>query len=146
VVLSALSLALSDIPENWLKYAFGSTWPETWVQDNPSLIRDGVHSLNPFHGGQGFASFPSGHMVATCAMMWVFWLCWPRFRPIYALAIAVTFIGLLGANYHFVSDLMAGGLLGALVGWVTVMLWNAGVRPIGIKSTAPPMVGRSDGG
>jgi hypothetical protein len=45
IVLSALSLALSDIPENWLKFAFGSTWPETWVQDNPSLVRDGVHSF-----------------------------------------------------------------------------------------------------
>src|SRR5262245_61026976 len=112
VMLSALSLAFSDIPENWLKFAFGSTWPETWVQDNPSLIRDGVHSFNPFHGGQGFAAFPSGHMVAICAMMSVFWLCWPRLWPIYGLPVAVTFIGLLGANYHFVSDLMAGGLLG----------------------------------
>ncbi|MGA7598812.1 MAG: hypothetical protein WCB23_13315, partial [Pseudolabrys sp.] len=63
IVLSALSLALAAILENWLKFAFGRTWPETWVQNNPSLIRDGVHNFNPFHGGPGFAAFPSGHMV-----------------------------------------------------------------------------------
>src|SRR5262249_8866837 len=60
IVLSALSLALSAIVEIWLKFAFGRTWPETWVQDNPSLIRDGVHNFNPFHGGPGFAAFSSG--------------------------------------------------------------------------------------
>ena len=63
IVLSALSLALSVILASWLKFAFGRTWPETWVQANPSLIRDGVHNFNPFHGGIGFAAFPSGHMV-----------------------------------------------------------------------------------
>ena len=131
IVLSALSLAISDLPENWLKFAFGRTWPETWVQDNASLIRDGVHHFNPFHGGPGFAAFPSGHMVAICAMMSVFWLCLPHFRPIYAICIGAVFIGQLGANYHFVSDLIAGGFLGTSVGWMIIALWNTGTRPTG---------------
>ena len=130
VVLSALSLAISDILENWLKLAFGRTWPETWVQDNPSFIRDGVYSFNPFHGGQGFAAFPSGHMVAISAIMSVFWFLRPRFRPIYGICIATVFIGQLGANYHFVSDLIAGGFLGFLIGRIIIALWNAGTRPI----------------
>jgi membrane-associated phospholipid phosphatase len=125
IVLSALSLAVSDILENWLKFAFGRTWPETWVQDNPSLIRDGVHNFNPFHGGPGFAAFPSGHMVAIGAITSVFWFCYPRFRLIYAIAIGAVFIGQLGANYHFVSDLIAGGFLGFSVGLMIVALWNA---------------------
>src|SRR5215475_12643790 len=111
IVLSALSLALSAILENWLKFTFGRTWPETWVQDNPSLIRDGIHNFNPFHGGAGFAAFPSGHMVAICAIMSVFWIGYPRFRAIYAICVAIPFIGLLGANFHFVSDLIAGSFL-----------------------------------
>jgi len=98
IVLSALSLAVSDAPENWLKFAFGRTWPETWVQDSPSLIRDGVYNFNPFHGGPGFAAFPSGHMVAICAIMSVFWVMWARFRPIYAICIATVFIGELGGG------------------------------------------------
>jgi hypothetical protein len=130
-VISALSWALSDVPENWLKFAFGRTWPETWVQDNPSLIRDGVDNFNLFHGGPGFAAFPSGHMVAICAIMSVYWIGWPRFRAIYAICIAIPFLGLLGANYHFVSDLVAGSLLGTLVGSTIVTLWNAGIHPVG---------------
>lgn len=130
VVLSAISLGISDILENWLKFAFGRTWPETWVQSNPSLIRDGINNFNPFHGGPGFASFPSGHMVAICAIMSVFWFLYPRFRPIYTICILTVFIGQLGANYHFISDLVAGGFLGFSVGRITIALWNAGPHPI----------------
>jgi membrane-associated phospholipid phosphatase len=137
VVLSAISLAVSDIFENWLKLAFGRTWPETWVQDNPSLIRDGVHNFNLFHGGAGFASFPSGHMVAICAMLSVFWICRPRFRPVYAICIATVFVGLLGADYHFLSDLIGGGFLGFSVGWLIIALWNAGARPVGATALKP---------
>jgi membrane-associated phospholipid phosphatase len=143
IVLSALSLAVSDIPENWLKVAFGRTWPETWVQGNPSLIRDGVHNFNPFHGGPGFAAFPSGHMVAICAIMSVFWICRPRFRPIYVICIGAVFIGELGANYHFLSDLIVGGFLGFSVGWMIIALWSEGARPIGSKT--PDRVRRRGG-
>lgn len=134
IVLATFSLAVSDIFENWLKFAFGRTWPETWVQDNPSLIRDGLYNFNPFHGGAGFASFPSGHMVAICAIMSVFWICWPRLRPIGVICIGLVFIGQLGANYHFLSDLIAGGFLGFSVGLLIVALWNAGARLVGPQS------------
>jgi len=127
IVLSALSLAVSDILENWLKFIFGRTWPETWVGGNPSLIRDGVHGFNPFHGGPGFAAFPSGHMTAICSMVSVFWICYPRFRVFYAVCVGTVIIGQLGANYHFVSDLMAGGLLGVSVGWMITALWMRGL-------------------
>jgi membrane-associated phospholipid phosphatase len=138
VVLSAVSLALSNILENWLKFAFGRTWPETWMQNNPSLIRDGVYNFNPFRGGPGFAAFPSGHMVAICAIMSVFWLLHPRFRLIYAICIATVFVGELGANYHFVSDLIAGGFLGFSTGWIIIALRNEGIRQIKAVSTVPP--------
>jgi membrane-associated phospholipid phosphatase len=134
IVVAAFSLALSDIFENWLKFAFGRTWPETWVQSNPSLIRDGVHSFKPFHGGPGFASFPSGHMVATCAIMSVFWILWPRLRYVWAICVGLVFIGQLGANYHFVSDLIAGAFLGWSVGLLVIALWKAGAAA-GSEST-----------
>ena len=126
VVLSALSLALSVVLENWLKFAFGRTWPETWAQDNPSLIRDGVYNFNPFHGGSGFAAFPSGHMVAISAITSAFWFLHPRLRWICAICIAMVFIGQLGANYHFLSDLIAGGFVGFSVGLMIIALWECG--------------------
>jgi hypothetical protein len=70
-------------------------------------------------------------MVAICAIMSVYWIGYPRFRAIYAICVAIPFLGLLGANYHFVSDLIAGSFLGTLVGWTIVTLWNAGIRPVG---------------
>jgi membrane-associated phospholipid phosphatase len=128
-VLSALSWAVSAVPESWLKFAFGRTWPETWIQDNPSLIRDHVYGFNPFHGGPGYAAFPSGHMVAIGAIVSVFWFLHPRSRAVCAICIGMVFIGQLGANYHFVSDLIAGGFLGFSVGWLITLLWNAAPRP-----------------
>ena len=132
IVISGASLAVSEAVKVQLKFAFGRTWPETWVRDNPSFIRDGVYGFNPFHGGPGFAAFPSGHMSAVCAVMSVFWICYPRFRVLYALAMAVVGIGLIGADLHFVSDVIAGAFLGIWTGWLTVVLWELGkheVRP-----------------
>jgi membrane-associated phospholipid phosphatase len=132
IVISGASLAISEAIKVQLKFAFGRTWPETWVRDNLSFIRDGVYGFNPFHGGPGFAAFPSGHMSATCAVMSVFWICYPTFRVLYALSMAVVGIGLIGAGFHFVSDVIAGAFLGIWTGWLTVALWELGkheVRP-----------------
>jgi membrane-associated phospholipid phosphatase len=131
-VLAAASLAVGEIIKDNLKYVFGRTWPETWVRNNPSFIHNGVYGFNPFHGGQGYASFPSGHTTAICAVMSVLWICYPRFRAIYALCIAAVAIGLVGANFHFLSDVLAGAFLGTTTGWLTVVVWEIGdhkVRP-----------------
>jgi membrane-associated phospholipid phosphatase len=129
LVLAGASLAISEGIKVELKYGFGRTWPETWVRDNPSFIRDGVYGFNPFHGGPGFASFPSGHMSATCAVISVLWICYP---VLYALAMAVVGFGLVGADFHFLSDVIAGAFLGIWTGWLTVAFWELGkheVRP-----------------
>ena len=124
------------VAKDELKYAFGRTWPETWTRNNPSLIRDNVFGFFPFHGGPGYASFPSGHTATICAVMTVFWICYPRWRPLYALAMAGVAIGLVGADFHFLSDVIAGGFLGLSVGWITVALWEIGTRQVrGDKAT-----------
>src|SRR5882724_2705229 len=78
--LAAASLAIASGIKDQLKFAFGRTWPETWVRNNPSFINDGVYGFNPFHGGPGYVAFPSGHTTAICAVMSVLWICYPRFR------------------------------------------------------------------
>lgn len=125
VLLSAVSVAVSVAIKDQLKYAFGRTWPETWIDHNPSLINSGAYGFHPFHGGQGYASFPSGHTTVVCAAMTVFWICYPRLRPLYALVVAAVVVGLIGADFHFLSDIMAGGFLGASTGWMTVLFWKS---------------------
>ena len=120
LVTCSISLIVADAAKSQLKYDFGRTWPETWINNNPSLISNGAYGLNFFHGGIGYASFPSGHMTEICAVISVLWIYHPKFRALYALVVAAVAIGLLGANYHFVSDIIAGTLLGTVTGWLAV--------------------------
>jgi membrane-associated phospholipid phosphatase len=130
ILVSGASLAVAVIVKDQLKLAFGRTWPETWIRNNPSFIRDGVYGFFPFHGGPGYASFPSGHTTTICTVMTVLWLCYPRWRPLYALAMAAVAIGLVGADFHFLGDVIAGGFLGITAGWLGVTLWEAGVHRV----------------
>lgn len=123
--LSSISVLVTEITKSQLKYVFGRTWPETFVQNNPSFIRDGAYGFNFFHGGGGYASFPSGHTAAICALVSVLWIMLPKGRPLYVLVVAAVVVGLIGADYHFLSDMIAGGFLGTSIGWMTVALWRA---------------------
>jgi membrane-associated phospholipid phosphatase len=128
LVVSGMSLALAVTVKDQLKFAFGRTWPETWLRNNPSFIRDGVFGFFPFHGGPGYSAFPSGHAAVICTVLTVFWLCYPRLRALYALTMVAVAIGLVGADFHFLSDVIAGAFLGITSGWLGVALWEAGVH------------------
>jgi membrane-associated phospholipid phosphatase len=138
LMLSGISLAVSEIIKTQLKFAFGRTWPETWVRNNPSFIRDDVFGFFPFHGGPGYASFPSGHTTAICTVMTVLWICYPGFRPVYALCMAAVAVGLVGADFHFLSDVIAGGFLGISVGWLGVAMWEIGARRVRPQAASDP--------
>ena len=128
-LLWSLSLLVTTVIDRQLKFAFGRTWPETWVNNNPSFIQDGAYGFNPFHGGAGFAAFPSGHMAAICVAASVLWICYPRLQGVYALLVAVVTIGLIGANFHFLGEVIAGGFLGVSIGCLAIALWEAGGYP-----------------
>jgi membrane-associated phospholipid phosphatase len=115
----SISFIAANFISDQLKYALGRTWPDTWIQNNPSLIQNGVFGFNPFHGGPGFASFPSGHVAAVCAAITVLWWSYRRLRPICLVFVAAVAIGLIGANYHFLSDILGGIFVGTSVGYIT---------------------------
>ena len=100
------------------------------MRNNPSFIRDGVFGFEPFHGGPGYVAFPSGHAVAVCAVLSVLWICYPRFRVLYALCMIAVAIALVAANFHFLGDVIAGGFLGVSAGWLTVAIWEVGMRKV----------------
>jgi membrane-associated phospholipid phosphatase len=117
-----VSFALAEAIKASLKIAFGRTWPETWVDSNPSYINDGKYGFFPFHGGPGYASFPSGHMTAAAAVMTVAWFMLPRGRVAWAIVMVLSAAGLVAMNYHFVSDVIAGFFLGSGVAVMVVVL------------------------
>jgi len=43
----AISFIATNFITSQLKYAFGRAWPETWIENNPSLIQNGVFGFNP---------------------------------------------------------------------------------------------------
>jgi membrane-associated phospholipid phosphatase len=125
VLLSSISLIVAEATKAQLKYLFGRTWPATWVNNNPSFLHDGVYGFNFFHGGPEYASFPSGHMAVTCAVLSILWIYYPTARILYTVAGLAVAMGLLGANYHFLSDVIAGSFVGISSGLMVASLWKA---------------------
>jgi membrane-associated phospholipid phosphatase len=115
VTLCASAFAANEI-NSFVKGLFGRTWPESWLGDNPSWIRDGVFGFFPFHGGQDWASFPSGHTTVIAAVAAILWVVLPKLKVAWAALVAVVVVGLIAGNYHFVSDVIAGLYLGAGIG------------------------------
>ncbi len=122
---AALSLLVAVCFKEYLKTAFGRTWPSTWVGNppsNPSLLGNeqgeyaGTYGFFPFHGGKGWGSFPSGHTIRVVAFLAVFWVAYPRGRWLYVLVTLLVVAGLVGMNYHFVGDVIGGAVLGGIVG------------------------------
>jgi membrane-associated phospholipid phosphatase len=116
---ACVSLVLADQFRDTLAYVFGRYWPETWINDNPSLIRDGAYGFHPFHGGSAYDSFPSGHTARALAVAAVVWITYPRWRWACAAASLAIAAGLIGMDYHFVGDVIAGGFVGGVVGMYT---------------------------
>lgn len=118
----SLSLIVAVAIKEQLKWCFGRYWPETWIQNNPSLIQDGAYGFHPFHDGIAYESFPSGHTTIMFSLIAVAWLLWPRWRWLWPLPGLIVVAGLVGMNYHFIGDTVAGAFVGSMTGVYTVSM------------------------
>lgn len=122
LLAAANSVAIATFIHTPLKIVFGRYWPATWIHHNVSLLHDNVYGFNWFRFGAAYASFPSGHTTVTLAAMTVLWLAYPRWRWLAVLISVAVPVGLIGMNYHFVGDVIAGGFLGALTAYYTAKI------------------------
>ena len=118
LLVACLSLIVADDFRVSLGDVFGRYWPETWTHDNPSLIGTGTYGFHPFQRGDDIGSFPSGHAarILSFAMVWI--VAMPHRRTVQVAAIVLCvpmLVSLVAMNYHFVSDVIAGGVLGAVI-------------------------------
>jgi len=116
LLAASVAVVLADQFRESLSMVFGRSWPETWIDDNSSLIRDGDSAFHFFDSGAGGSSFPSGHTARMAALVAPFWLAYRWTRPVGVLVVLLTAVGLVGMNYHYVGDVVAGGLIGFVVG------------------------------
>ncbi len=123
-IAAALAALVADAAKDELKLVFGRVWPEPWIPGSPSLIGTGTFGFFPFHGGQGWGSFPSGHTSMIGTPMAVLWFARPRLRWLAVLLTGLVIVGLVGLDYHFVSDCLAGLGLATAVGGAAAILFR----------------------
>jgi membrane-associated phospholipid phosphatase len=114
--VACVSLIIADQFRESLGDLCGRYWPETWHNNNPSLIGTGAYGFHPFEVGDDIGSFPSGHAARISAFFAVLWQVMPRFRWVYVALAAPMLFALVAVNYHFVGDVIAGSTLGAVIG------------------------------
>jgi len=115
LLVACLSLIMADEFRMSLGDVFGRYWPETWSHDNPSLIGTGTYGFHPFQRGDDIGSFPSGHAARIFGFAMVWLIAIPSSRFICAVLCAPMLVSLVATNYHFVGDVIAGSVLGAIV-------------------------------
>ena len=108
-----ISIFLKDV----LKFIFARYWAATFVCNNPSLLENQVYGFNWFKSGVAYTSFPSGHTTAIVAFAASMWFLFPKLRFVWLVMPLLVMFGQISMYYHFVSDVIAGATLGALVGW-----------------------------
>lgn len=116
------SIAIAEFLKSLLKPMFGRTWPATWKCHNLSLIENHIDKFDWLHGGMINDAFPSGHMVTITAAMTALAIIYPKMRIISFIISTFVAIGLVGLYYHYLSDIIAGALLGYLTAYYTAYL------------------------
>lgn len=91
-----------------LKIVFGRPVPLT--------SRDMDGPVFHFLQGDNHSSFPSGHMALLGAFAGTLWQSWPAARPYLVLLLCLAGAGVVAGNWHYVSDTIAGAVLGLSAG------------------------------
>jgi membrane-associated phospholipid phosphatase len=122
LLVACLSLIVADEFRTSLGDVCGRYWPETWSDNNPSLIGNSRYGFHPFQRGDDIGSFPSGHAARILGFATVWLIATPRTRLIVAVLCVAMLVSLVAMNYHFVSDVIAGSVLGGIVATYAVHL------------------------
>jgi len=105
-LLAGTALPLAYVTKWILKHVFGRLNARIWLE-NPSDL-----SFHWFHGGGGYSGFPSGHMAVFTTLAAACWFFLPRYRVACLSGVFALGVALIATDYHFLSDVIAGGYLG----------------------------------
>jgi membrane-associated phospholipid phosphatase len=114
----ALATLAATAAKDELKWMFGRSWPSFW-------LKDGIYGFAPFTNSYFYGGFPSGHTAYISAPLGVLWALRPTLRPVCGVIIGLVMFGLVAADYHYVSDVLAGLITGTVCAWGTLVLLRA---------------------
>jgi membrane-associated phospholipid phosphatase len=110
---AAMALAVVLAVKAPVKALFGRTWPDTFHGNNPSYLEHGVYGFVPLQWQIAYWAFPSGHAAQIVAITVALALHQPRLTWLFAPLSVFVMADLVALNYHWLSDVLAGVLLGA---------------------------------
>lgn len=82
----------------------------------PGMNLGDFHFIGPNFFKNGFDSFPSGHATASFTIASFFSFFYPRLKTALYLLATIVSLGRVIYGYHFLTDLLAGAMLGIVVG------------------------------
>ncbi len=112
------AVATSGIAANIVKIFVSRSRP-------PLLIDQSISSAAPFTFSMDYLwqSFPSGHSTTGLAIAVAGSFAWPRMRWLaWGLGLSIA-AGRLLYNVHYLSDVIAGSMLGILFSWLAIAFW-----------------------
>ncbi len=101
-------VAAAGVADDILKVTFGRARPYLWLAGDTS----GFH---PFRFKSQFNSFPSGHTTTSFAAAIALSALFPRLRVLFFLAAAAIAASRIAQDVHYLSDVVAGAVLGMAV-------------------------------
>ena len=116
-------VAAAGLADDGLKILFGRARPYVWLAGDDS-------GFGFFRYSAKFASFPSGHTTTSMAAALVLGAVLPRGKSWFLLAALLIGLSRIVLDVHYLSDVIAGALLGAGVAfWVGKWLEMRGWLP-----------------
>ena len=126
------SIVVSGLLVNILKFLVGRARPgqglDAWF-------------VSPFSTANDFHSFPSGHTSTSFAMAYMLSAFYPSFALLWYLAALFIALGRVMGESHFLTDTLAGAVLGIATGWLLVRAGTGFLN--GDRSVQGPFAGNS---
>jgi len=115
--LMSVSILVTFVLKNDLKWVFGRAWPLTWTHNNPSWISNHVYGFHwfdgtLFQGSETSGAFPSGHTAIAFATLLPIGLIYRSVLPFCIALASLEGIAMIAYDYHFLSDVLAGAMVG----------------------------------
>jgi membrane-associated phospholipid phosphatase len=95
---------------------------------DPTFVRDHLYGFHFLHGETYWDAFPSGTATISFAILAALWILKPGWRAAGTAIVVLLSAAVVIGNYHWLSDVIAGGFLGVTIGWGTVVLLHPIVR------------------